>query len=209
MKRDLDLARRLLIEIENRGVDCSVSVLRSGPNQEVEERVRYHLRLLVDAGLLKEVDRTSNGIPCLRLTYQGHELLDLARDEYRWQEARRIAQQRTGGQSWTVIRTLLLRWAVEGPRVPPRRYRPAYYYPRRAAEALRDDHAGYGRGLSDEAYRYDGYLDDRRDWEAIDDVRYFRVRPEYRDQWRRTGIDLDGDGQIDVELEPALPDYLI
>ena len=29
MKRDVDLARQLLLDIENRGTDCSVSVLRS------------------------------------------------------------------------------------------------------------------------------------------------------------------------------------
>lgn len=209
MKRDLDLARRLLIEIENRGVDCSVSVLRSGPDQEVEDRVRYHLRLLVDAGLLSEVDRTSNGIPCLRLTHQGHELLDLARDEYRWQEARRVAEQRTGGQSWTVIRAILLSWAVDGPRVAPRRYRPAYHYPRPAAEAYRPTYDDRGRRLALEGYDYEAYLDDRRAWEPVDDVRYFRVRPEHRPEWRRRGVDLDGDGQVDVEFEPALPDYLI
>jgi len=42
MKRDLDLARQLLLDIENRGTDCSVSVLRSGSNHQSEEQVRYH-----------------------------------------------------------------------------------------------------------------------------------------------------------------------
>lgn len=209
MKRDLDLARRLLIEIENRGVDCSVSVLRSGPDQEMEERVRYHLRLLVDAGLLKEVDRTSNGIPCLRLTYQGHELLDLARDEYRWQEACRLVQQQTGGQSWTVIRTILLRWAVDGVHSTPPRYRPAYYYARPATDGYQPTYHDQTHRLPRDAYRYEGYLAGRRPWEPVDDVRYFRVRPEHRPEWGRRGVDLDGDGQVDVEFEPALPDYLI
>ena len=112
MKRDLDLARQLLLDIENRGTDCSVSVLRSGSNHQSEEQVRYHLRLLIDAGLLKEIDRTSAGIPCVRLTHEGHELLELARSEPRWREAKYACQERLGGLSLTVIRGILLRWAV-------------------------------------------------------------------------------------------------
>src|SRR5262245_15160241 len=80
MKRDIDLARQLLLDIEGRGADCSVSVLRTDVNHDAEERVRYHLRLLVDAGLLKEIDRTASGVPCLRLTDAGHELIELARN---------------------------------------------------------------------------------------------------------------------------------
>ena len=77
MKRDLDLARQLLLDIESRGADCSTSVLRSGPNHDLQERIRYHLRLLIDAQLLQEVDRTSSGVPCVRLTHEGHELLGI------------------------------------------------------------------------------------------------------------------------------------
>ncbi len=112
MKRDLDLARQLLLDIENRGADCSVSVLRSEPEQHNEERIRYHLRLLIDADLLKEIDRTSSGIPCVRLTHEGHELLELARNESRWREAKWTCQDRIGGLSLSVIRGILLRWAL-------------------------------------------------------------------------------------------------
>ncbi len=83
MKRDVDLCRQLLLDIEGRGVDCSLSVLRTGGEHEAEPRVKHHLRLLVDAGYLKEVDRTSDGVPCVRLTDQGHELIELARSESR------------------------------------------------------------------------------------------------------------------------------
>jgi Hypothetical protein (DUF2513) len=125
MKRDLDLARRLLLDIEGQGTDCSVSAMRGELDHDGQERIRYHLRLLIDAGLLKEIDRTSSGIPCVRLTHEGHELLELSRGESRWNEAKWICQERLGGVSRTGIRDILLRWALGAFR--PRRH----YVPRR------------------------------------------------------------------------------
>ncbi|NOY28906.1 MAG: DUF2513 domain-containing protein [Planctomycetes bacterium] len=213
MKRDLDLARQLLLDIENRGADCSVSVLRSEPEQHTEERVRYHLRLLIDADLLKEIDRTSSGIPCVRLTHEGHELLELARNESRWREAKWTCQDRIGGLSLSVIRGILLRWALgsthRSPR--PRRVvasRPARYEP----ETILERPAYRVESHSLEAHP----LENRSYWEE-DDVRYVRVRAEngeYRelsaDEFSaRRGIDLDGDGVADLAYESSLPAYLI
>lgn len=131
MKRDLDLCRRLLADIEGHGPDCAVTALRPGVSGEAEETVRYHVRLLIDAGLVKEVDRNTGGVPCVRLTNAGHELLELAHSEARWREAKWVVGQSTGGQSLTVIRQVLARWASEaahyGERLPARRggyYRP-------------------------------------------------------------------------------------
>jgi hypothetical protein len=118
MKRDINLMRQLLLDIENRGADCSVSVLHTGPDQQREERNRYHLRLLIDARLLKEIDRTADDIPCVRLTHQGHELLELIRDESIWQEALWTCQDRTGNQSLTMIQELLGSWASRRARQP-------------------------------------------------------------------------------------------
>lgn len=144
MKRDLDLARQLLVDIESCGADCSVSTLRGEPDHDAQERIRHHLRLLIDAGLLKEVDRTSAGVPCVRLTHEGHELLELSRGESRWNEAKWICQERFGGVSLTVIRDILLRWALGASR--PRRH----YVPRRwRFEPESNDY-----------YRYPGRTDD-------------------------------------------------
>ena len=225
MKRDIDLARQLLLDIENRGADCSVSVLRTGPNQESEDRVRYHLRLLIDAGLLKEVDRTASGVPCLRLTHDGHELLELARSENRWREAKWACQQRIGGLSLAVIRAMLVRSAVSNGYSGRRRWRstPYYYSDGRIVEPVREPfyREPYYREPLDrdyyrsrvpiryEPYRYDDPRVDQADWWLDDESRYVRVRPEYRDRYAGTGPDLNGDGRVDVELESTLPDYLI
>ncbi len=211
MKRDLDLARQLLLDIENRGTDCSVSVLRTESNHQSEEQVRYHLRLLIDAGLLKEIDRTSAGIPCVRLTHDGHELLELARSENRWREAKYACQDRLGGLSLSVIRGILLRWAVAATARLPRYYRAPVSRRLRYDSELPRERATYRV----EPYRAAERLIERDDWEdevRYDRVRYVDVRPEY-DEYRgrhaRYGVDLDGDGRVDVEFDSTLPGYLI
>ena len=232
MKRDLDLARQLLLDIENRGTDCSVSVLRSGSNHQSEEQVRYHLRLLIDAGLLKEIDRTSAGIPCVRLTHEGHELLELARSEPRWREAKYACQERLGGLSLTVIRGILLRWAVAATSRSPRyqqrapiarrlryesdlpRERAAYHVEPNRAEPYRTTERLVERDYwEDDSVRYDNLrYENGNDNARYENVRYVNVRPEageHRQRRARYGVDLDGDGRVDVEFDSTLPGYLI
>ena len=199
MKRDLDLARQLLLEIESRGADCSVSVLRTGPNHEAEERIRYHLRLLIDGGLLKEVDRTTGGVPCLRLTDAGHETIELTRSESRWRDAKFVCQERTGGLSLGVIRNLLTNWAVEPLRTRSRR--------RYAIDAPALVEGRY-RGRRS-PYRFEPLLEGELDAVAEEDVRYVRVRPSRVDGWRYDGIELNGARPVDFEVEPTLPEYLL
>ncbi|MCA9231283.1 MAG: DUF2513 domain-containing protein [Planctomycetales bacterium] len=203
MNRDLDLMRQLLLDIENRGSDCSVSVLRSEPDHKTEDQIRYHLRLLIDANLLKEVDRTSTGIPCVRLTHEGHELLELSRIESRWREAKFACQDRTGGQSLNVIRGILLGWAMGSLQRLPRQRRVI------TSRRLRYEPEAFRERA---AYRVEPQrLEDRSYWEE-DDVRYIRVRADesdFRDRWTRNGIDLDGDGLADITYESSLPGYLI
>ena len=198
MKRDIDLARGLLLDIENRGSDCSVSVLRTGPNHEAEERVRYHLRLLVDAGLLKEVDRTAGGVPCLRLTDAGHELIELTRSESRWREAKWACQERTDGLSLLVTRGILLQWALEGPR----------YRPRRRYAATHDLVEGHYRGRRS-PYRFEPYLEESNEDAADDEVRYIRVRPAYRKGWQNGGVDVAVDASLEQQPVAVLPEFLI
>lgn len=132
MKRDLDLCRQLLADIENHGPDCAVTGLRPGVSGEAEETVRYHIRLLIDGGFVKEVERPSATVPCVRLTNAGHELLELSASEGRWREAKWVVGERTGTQSLTVIKSVLTRWASEAalygeawrPRRAYRTYRP-------------------------------------------------------------------------------------
>ncbi len=164
MKRDLDLCRQLLADIEGHGTDCAVTALRPGTSGEAEETVRYHIRLLIDAGFVKEVDRPQNGVPCVRLTNGGHEMLELSHNENRWREAKWLVGERTGTQSLTVIRSVLARWATEATLHGDR-----YNRPRRGYNYLPSyPAAGYGT-----ASYYRPYAPAPR-------TVYHRVEPRYR-----------------------------
>jgi hypothetical protein len=169
MKRDVDLMRGMLFEIERQGSDCTTDTLRNGAPQETDERTRYHVRLLVDAGLVKEIDRTSASFPCVRLTNAGHEFLDLCRSAARWREAKWVVQEQTGGLSLSVLRAVLTKWAVEGVsrseryRRWRRAYRPPYYN-------------------GDPLYRVDSYRYEREPVFEEEPGRFARPRAEYRER---------------------------
>jgi len=111
VQRDLDLLRQLLLEIERRGAASPIDTLRPDARHDSDERVRYHLRLLTDAGLLKEAGQTSAGAACVRLTHDGQEFLEFARSDAHWREAKSTILASTGGVPLTVLRSLLARWA--------------------------------------------------------------------------------------------------
>jgi hypothetical protein len=174
MKRDVDLIRQLLFDIERHGADCPCDVLRNGVATEADERIRYHLRLLVDAGLAKEIDRTAAGAPCVRLTNAGHEFLDLCRGDERWREAKWLVQEQTGGLSLTVLRAVLTKWAVDtisrGER--HRRWRRVYRPPFYRDYYYRDE----------PGYRVDSYRYGREPVFDGEPVRLVRTRAAYRDR---------------------------
>lgn len=111
MQRDIDLLRQLLFEIERRGATSPIDRLRLDSRRDADERIRYHLRQLTDAGFLKEAGQSSAGTPCVRLTHAGQEFIELARSEVRWRKAKAAILASTGGVPLTLLKTLLAKWA--------------------------------------------------------------------------------------------------
>jgi hypothetical protein len=173
MKRDVDFIRHLLFDIERHGADCSLDVLRNGSSPDTDHRTQYHVRLLVDAGLAREVDRTAGGVPCVRLTNAGHEFVELCRSDLRWREAKWFVQEHAGGLSIAVLRAVLTKWAVDAitrsdrVRRWRRSYRPYYY---------RDFYRG------EPGYRVDSYRYEREPLVDDEIVRHARARAAYRDR---------------------------
>jgi hypothetical protein len=117
MQRDVDLMRQLLLDIERNGATCAIDTLRTHVPHDGDERVRYHLRLLTDAGLVKENGHDHGfaavpaaGTPCVRLTHAGQEFIELARSDARWREAKAAVLASTGGVPLWVLRALLMKW---------------------------------------------------------------------------------------------------
>lgn len=107
MKRDPDLIRKILIEIERGSGDGYMTVTVEGYS---EEEINYHLSLLNDAGFIVGVetrgDDKSNWMVS-RLTWSGHEFLEAASDDTRWNTAKEI-MARTGGFALDVMKAVLI-----------------------------------------------------------------------------------------------------
>jgi hypothetical protein len=110
VQRDLDLVRRLLLIIEGeRAHKAGVVPMVEGHD---DTTVEYHLHLMQEAGLLchfeaKTRDSYLEPDVFLRLSWAGHEWLELVRDVRHWQAARQKLRQRTGCSSFLLLRTLL------------------------------------------------------------------------------------------------------
>ncbi len=146
----------------------SSSCLRSIA-KNADEASAYHLRLLIDAQLVKEVNRNPAGLPCVRLTNAGHELIGTTTPARH--DAMFLARDAAGGQSLTVIRAILTKWAVEsatrGDSVP-RRYAPVYHRP------------VYRQPTPRHVQPPASHLADAKPFELV------RTRPDYRERfdWR-------------------------
>lgn len=109
MKRDLDLVRKILLDIES-WPDASRP-------REVELEghsrgdINYHASLLHEAKYIDAiVSKTSLGdsILPIHLTWNGHEFLDEARDKTIWEKAKRVTKK-AGSTSVSVLRPILVR----------------------------------------------------------------------------------------------------
>src|ERR1700741_3884513 len=97
MKRDMDLLRSLLLEVEKLpfvagGYSTGVKV----PGFSDEE-VCYHAKLADEQGLIdaKFLPGTTDFM-VQRLTYEGHEFLDAARSDTMWNKAKATVMKNAG-----------------------------------------------------------------------------------------------------------------
>ena len=107
MKRDMDLVRQLLIEIEQEsewpGGKCVVP----------EDASRtYHLHLLIQAGLVEGEENQVRGgapprFPITGLTWQGHEFLASSANQDRWFRFKKSAETALSSIPFPVITKLL------------------------------------------------------------------------------------------------------
>ena len=112
MKRNMDLIREILLHVEEHG---SLEDFDDGDSAEF----KYHVRLLAEADLLKIIVHTEMGGEIILqeigggsfLTCKGHDFVDAARDEGRWNEAKAVVKEKAGSISFTVFTQLLVQLA--------------------------------------------------------------------------------------------------
>jgi hypothetical protein len=115
VKRDWDLIRELLHQLEHRCGPIGANPLSSF-EVEIEGRcgqeILYHLVLLNEAGLIVAKDlECEDEWWIYRLTWQGHDFLDAARNDTIWSRAKGIAADKGAGLTFAVLKDLLVRIA--------------------------------------------------------------------------------------------------
>jgi Hypothetical protein (DUF2513) len=115
VKRDMELFRSMLmvVEISNSPDGCQVEIPGYSPEQLYE-----HAKLAQEAGFIEaRFAGDYQNFHVLRLTYAGHEFLDAARDETRWEKAKALAIKNTGTLTLEGVKIalqLLIRQALGG-----------------------------------------------------------------------------------------------
>jgi hypothetical protein len=109
MKRDMDLIRTLLLEIEvqDKGHNEDVEIGIEGFDASI---VEGHLRLLKEAGLIDADEVPDDEVDFVyhaptRLTWNGHEFLDTIRDQDIWDRTQEGMKQ-AGGFSLDLAKAL-------------------------------------------------------------------------------------------------------
>src|SRR5262245_10758332 len=95
MKRDMDLVRTILQEIEEH--ESLLSPVHINASGYSPDQITYHLKLLNEAGLIEATETTTLrevGFIPKCLTWRGHEFLDAARNETIWQKAKAVIKDR-------------------------------------------------------------------------------------------------------------------
>ena len=110
MKRDMDLCRKILIEVEKRPTttESDLVVIEGYSTGEVG----HNAWLLNQGGLLEGIDVTGAGdsvdlFAPRCLTYQGHDFLEHARDDTRWKTAKDMLASIGGAATLQAMKTTL------------------------------------------------------------------------------------------------------
>jgi hypothetical protein len=114
MKRDMELIRNILLAVE-----ASPSAWVPSEVQELqmegysEEEVGYHALLIIEAGFARGQETTAHELSprgfISRLSWEGHEFLDAARDDTRWKKAWGMIRQNAGSVTVDVLKQVLTR----------------------------------------------------------------------------------------------------
>ncbi len=115
MKRDMDLVRKILLAVED-----SEEMVDQNPEIEgyTKDQVDYHVWLMLEAGLVYGAEVTTLESDNMQgavsnLTWDGHEFLDLARDETTWNKATAKIRNVTGALSFAAVRAVLTDYATQ------------------------------------------------------------------------------------------------
>lgn len=115
MRRDMDLVRKMILALEEALPDREPELRFEGVP---EEKIRYHLYLLYDAGLIRGelsqamLDKFPEVYP-LHLSWRGHDFADAVRSDTVWQRAKSAIGEKLSSVSFDVLLNLINKIAVK------------------------------------------------------------------------------------------------
>lgn len=113
MKKDNELIRKILLELENKE-NPGGWIIPEFDNYS-EEQVAYHIKILADTGYIDAIDlSTMDGIEwgAKDLTWQGHEFLDASRNNTIWNKAKREVGDKFSSISLEVLKEILIKMMI-------------------------------------------------------------------------------------------------
>jgi hypothetical protein len=114
MKRDMDLIRQFLLDIEGGSSDFDFGLNRLVSGEGAEERCareeiaqhkRYNFVLAIDSGLIDALRFVDGSFQVKKLTWAGHDFIDSVRDEKTWAKTKQGALA-AGGWTLDILKDL-------------------------------------------------------------------------------------------------------
>ena len=115
MKRNLELVREILLATESK--ENQEGWFKPEIEGSSNEEVVYHIKLLIEAGLVDGVDLSTKFNPDFQirnLTWDCHEFLDSARDKSVWTKVKETLGPRINTISFSLLKHALQAVAKEG-----------------------------------------------------------------------------------------------
>lgn len=107
MKRNWDVIRKILLKVES--LPDEYSVILASDFEIDQETVAYHMRILIQAGLIEgECNAAFSPAQChiTGLTWDGHEFLDRIKRENVWNKVKETARAKSIDLSFDIIKTI-------------------------------------------------------------------------------------------------------
>ena len=114
MKRDMELVRELLLEVEKQEPNTIKQEVEYEDDKWTGEEVMGHLNLLNNRNLIAgTVIAEEYCIALEGLTWEGHDFLDSIRDEGVWKKVKSKLATVGGGATLEIVKTLGVKYAKE------------------------------------------------------------------------------------------------
>ncbi|RLI51233.1 MAG: hypothetical protein DRP09_19445 [Candidatus Thorarchaeota archaeon] len=110
MKRDMELIRKILLQIEKAPYQHTNDTVNLEIEESTNDKINYHVLLLAEAELIEAISFSGDDrVICFptRLTWKGHEFLDLSRNEKIWNKVKSFLGEKGIGLSLVIVEKAL------------------------------------------------------------------------------------------------------